>query len=120
MYGALLELQTQTQINAYNIRQLRSAADAAALRAAAEEGMLLFSGMFSPSPARSLSRARSLSALAMSRACVSWLSWYFEIWHGAQMLGQGAVALKVKRERAHARERASERIIYSLTVGFRY
>jgi hypothetical protein len=25
------------------------------------------------------------------------------------MLGQGAVALKVKRERAHARERASER-----------
>jgi hypothetical protein len=118
MYGALLELQTQTQINAYNIRQLRSAADAAAQRAAAEEGMLLFSGMFSRSLARSLSRARSLRISDVARLLVlvvlvlQNLAWRSNVGAG----GYGTQS----EERARARTRTSEGEIYSLTVGFRY
>ena len=65
MYGAL---QTRTHVNAHNIRQLKSAADAAAQRAAAEEGMLRFSGMFSLS--LSLSRARALRIIDVARLVV--------------------------------------------------
>jgi len=110
VYGAL---QTRTHVNAHNIRQLKSAADAAAQRAAAEEGMLRFSGMFSLS--LSLSRARSPHYRCSAFGCLG-----ASDWHGAQMLGREAVVLKVKRERAHARERARESIIYFFTLGFRY